>query len=249
MGSVRICNGKDTKMSRSKVAVVTGGAQGIGRAICDAFSEQGAIVCSIDKLDNDYFVGDIAEEEVLRAFAAKVLTEHPAIDYLVNNACLSCGGLQSCGYEDFNYVLRTGLTAPFFLTKLFSEHFSPGACIVNISSTRQYMSQPDTESYTAAKGGISALTHAMAISLAGKVRVNSISPGWVHTGSIPPDGPDAAQHPVGRVGTVGDIVNAVMFLCDERSSFITGQDLVVDGGMTKQMIYHNDHGWRLGSIL
>lgn len=230
-------------MSESKVAVVTGGAQGIGRAICDAFARQGMAVCTIDKQDNPYFTGDIAAEKVLRAFAAKVLAEHGSIDYLINNACLSCGGLKSCGYDEFNYVLRVGVTAPFILTKLFADHLKPGASIVNISSTRQQMSQPDTESYTAAKGGISALTHAMAVSLAGKARVNTISPGWIHTGDVAPGGSDAAQHPVGRVGTVADIVNAVVFLCSPESSFITGQDLVVDGGMTRQMVYHDDCGW------
>jgi NAD(P)-dependent dehydrogenase (short-subunit alcohol dehydrogenase family) len=230
-------------MRKPKVAVVTGGAQGIGRAVCDAFAQQGVSVCTIDKQDNPYFVGDIADEKVLRAFVAKVIAGHGSIDYLINNACLSCGGLKTCSYDDFNYVLRVGVAAPFYLVKLLLEHLNPGASIVNISSTRQIMSQPDTESYTAAKGGISALTHAMAVSLAGKARVNAILPGWIHTGSIPPCGSDADQHPVGRVGTVADVVHAVMFLCDAKSSFITGQDLVVDGGMTKQMIYHDDYGW------
>jgi len=230
-------------MTESKVAVVTGGAQGIGRALCEAFARQGVAVCTIDKQPNPYFVGDLAEEEVLRAFAVKVLADHGAIDYLIHNACLSRGGLHACSFDDFNYVLRVGVTAPFFLTKLFSDHLNPGASIVNISSTRQYMSQPDTESYTAAKGGISALTHALAVSLAGRARVNSVSPGWIETGEISHLGPDAEQHPARRVGTPEDIVHAVMFLCDPRSSYITGQDLVVDGGMTKQMIYHNDGGW------
>jgi NAD(P)-dependent dehydrogenase (short-subunit alcohol dehydrogenase family) len=105
------------------------------------------------------------------------------------------------------------------------------------------MSQPDTESYTAAKGGISALTHAMAITLSGKVRVNSISPGWIETTEVQSEGPNKSQHPVGRVGTPSDIVHAVMFLCDSNSGFITGQNITVDGGMTKLMVYHNDFGW------
>lgn len=230
-------------MSRNKVAVVTGGAQGIGRAIVDAFTDRGVSVCMIDKRDNSYFVGDIGDEEVLTAFAEKVLSDHDGIDYLINNACLSCGGLQTCTYADFNYVLRVGVTAPFFLTKCFSDHLRPGASIVNISSTRHIMSQSNTESYTAAKGGISALTHAMAVSLSGRARVNSISPGWIVTDEPTPAGFHADQHPAGRIGTVADIVHAVMFLCDPASGFITGQDLVVDGGMTKMMIYHNDHGW------
>jgi NAD(P)-dependent dehydrogenase (short-subunit alcohol dehydrogenase family) len=230
-------------VAKQKVAVVTGGSQGIGKAICDAFAGQGVAVCVIDVQQNDYFVGDIADEGVLRAFASKVISDHGTIDYLINNACLSRGGLDTCSAEDFNYVLRVGVTAPFLLTQLFMGHFGAQASIVNISSTRHLMSQADTESYTAAKGGITALTHAMAITLAGKARVNSISPGWIDTRDCRFKGPDADQHPVGRVGVPADIVHAVMFLCDEKSSFITGQNLTVDGGMTKLMVYHDDFGW------
>ncbi len=230
-------------MSPSKVAVVTGGARGIGKAICQAFRAQGASVCTIDLLDNPYFVGDIADEPVLQKFASKVIADYGKVDFLINNACLSRGGLRTCSAEDFNYVLRVGITAPFLLTRLFQEHFAPHASIVNISSTRYLMSQPDTESYTAAKGGISALTHAMAITLSGKVRVNSISPGWIETTEVQSEGPNKSQHPVGRVGTPSDIVHAVMFLCDSNSGFITGQNITVDGGMTKLMVYHNDFGW------
>jgi NAD(P)-dependent dehydrogenase (short-subunit alcohol dehydrogenase family) len=203
-------------------------------------------VCTIDLHDNDCYVGDIADERTLRDFASKVISEHGAIDYLINNACLSRGGLNTCSGDDFNYVLRVGITAPFLLTQLFLDHFKTPASIVNISSTRRLMSQADTESYTAAKGGITALTHAMAITLAGKARVNSISPGWIDTTGTQFGGPDARQHPVGRVGTPADVVQAVMFLCDEKSGFITGQDLTVDGGMTRLMVYHNDFGWTYG---
>jgi NAD(P)-dependent dehydrogenase (short-subunit alcohol dehydrogenase family) len=230
-------------MSKPKVAVVTGGARGIGRAICDEFAACGAAVCCIDVQPNGYFVGDIADEAVLRAFAAQVIAQHGAIDYLINNACLSRGGLATCSGDDFNYVMRVGVTAPFLLTQMFMEHFNPGASIVNISSTRHLMSQPHTESYTAAKGGITALTHAMAVTLAGKVRVNAISPGWIETQGRQFEGADAQQHPAGRVGNPADIVNAVMFLCDPHSGFITGQNITVDGGMTKLMVYHGDVGW------
>jgi NAD(P)-dependent dehydrogenase (short-subunit alcohol dehydrogenase family) len=231
-------------MGKQKVAVVTGGARGIGKAICDEFRRRGISVCTIDLLDNDYFVGDIASESVLKAFSDKVIADYEKIDYLINNACLSKGGLNSCSYDDFNYVLRVGVAAPFMLTKLFMNHFNSEASIVNISSTRYLMSQGNTESYTAAKGGITSLTHAMAITLAGKARVNSVSPGWIDTRNGKFTGADHIQHPAGRVGIPADIVNAVMFLCDERSSFITGQNITVDGGMTKLMIYHNDYGWK-----
>lgn len=231
---------------KNKTVVVTGGASGIGKTICDEFRKNGANVCIIDLKQNDYFVGDIADEPTLQAFAEKVIGDYGSIDYLINNAMLSKGGLLDCSYEDFNYVLRVGVTAPFMLAKLFLNHFHEGACIVNISSTRAGMSQPNTESYTAAKGAISALTHALAITLAGKVRVNSISPGWIDTGFKVYEGPDADQHPVKRVGNPLDIAHMVLYLCSDKASFITGQDFCIDGGMTKQMIYHNDFGWRFG---
>lgn len=230
---------------KGKVVVVTGGARGIGKAICDEFKKQEACVCIIDILPNEYFIGDLAKESVLREFSEKVIAQYGKIDYLVNNACLSKGGIENCTYEDFNYVLRVGVTAPFMLSKLFMNYFNDGGSIVNISSTRYMMSQKNTESYTAAKGGITSLTHALSVSLAGKVRVNSIAPGWIDTSGSEFKGSDNSQHPVGRVGVPSDIVNAVMFLCSDKSSFISGQNINVDGGMTKLMVYHNDHGWKL----
>ena len=166
-------------MWKDKVAVVTGGAHGIGRCICQEFEKEGARVCVIDLLENSFFQGDLADKETLERFAAKVIGECGHVDYLINNAAPISRGLDSAGYEEFSYALQVGVTAPFYLTKLFAPHFAPGAAIVNISSSRDRMSQPQTESYTAAKGGIAALTHALAVSLAGKVRVNSISPGWI----------------------------------------------------------------------
>ncbi|MBO5593945.1 MAG: SDR family oxidoreductase [Prevotella sp.] len=154
-------------------------------------------------------------------------------------------GIDTCSYEQFQYALNVGVTAPFYLTKLFMPHFAEGAAIVNISSSRDRMSQPQTESYTAAKGGIAALTHALAVSLAGKVRVNSISPGWIDTTGTDFDGPDAIQQPVGRVGNPMDIANMVLYLCSDKAGFITGENICIDGGMTRQMIYHGDNGWKL----
>ena len=230
-------------MFTNKVAVVTGGAKGIGRAIAQEFRKAGAAVCVIDRLPNAYFVGDVSDQAVLEEFARKVIAEHGHVDYLINNALPLMKGIDECSWEEFNYALRVGVTAPFYLTKLFSPHFAPGAAVVNISSSRDRMSQPQTESYTAAKGGISALTHALAVSLAGKVRVNSISPGWIETGDTVWTGPDADQQPAGRVGNPLDIANMVLFLCSDKAGFITGENICIDGGMTRQMIYHNDFGW------
>ena len=232
-------------MFQNKVAVVTGGAKGIGKAIAEEFRKEGAKVCVIDLLENDGYVGDLAEQAVLEDFARKVIAEHGHVDYLINNALPLMKGIDACTYEEFNYALRVGVTAPFYLAKLFAPHFAPGAAIVNISSSRDRMSQPQTESYTAAKGGISALTHALAVSFAGKVRVNSVSPGWIDTSYAIYEGPDAAQHPTGRVGNPLDIAHMVLYLCSAKAGFITGEDICIDGGMTRQMIYHNDFGWTL----
>lgn len=231
------------KKARQKVAVVTGGARGIGKTIAEEFRKSGVRVCVIDCLPNDYFVGDLTQQQVLEDFVSKVLSQYGQVDYLINNAMMSKGGIENCSWEDFNYALKVGVTAPFYLTKLLKDHFAPGAAIVNISSSRDRMSQKNTESYTAAKGAISALTHGLAVSLAGKVRVNSISPGWIDTDFKEYEGPDASQHPAGRVGNPLDIANMVLYLCSDKAGFITGENICIDGGMTRQMIYHMDEGW------
>ena len=232
----------------NKIAVVTGGAQGIGRCIAEEFRKAGATVCVIDKQPGDHFAGDLADKEVLERFANEVIAKHGRVDYLVNNALPLMKGLAECSYEEFQYALSVGVTAPFYLAKLFASHFAEGAAIVNISSSRDRMSQPQTESYTAAKGGIAALTHALAVSLAGKVRVNSISPGWIDTQYTVYEGPDAVQQPAGRVGNPLDIANMVLYLCSDKAGFITGENICIDGGMTRQMIYHGDNGWRLSPM-
>ena len=230
---------------KNKVAVVTGGAQGIGRCIAEEFQNAGATVCVIDKQEGDHFVGDLADKQVLEQFAKEVIEKYGHIDYLINNALPLMKGIDECTYEEFQYALSVGVTAPFYLAKLFAPYFAEGASIVNISSSRDRMSQPQTESYTAAKGGIAALTHALAVSLAGKVRVNSISPGWIDTAYTVYQGPDAIQQPAGRVGNPLDIANMVLFLCSDKAGFITGENICIDGGMTRLMIYHGDNGWNL----
>ena len=237
--------GKQMFEFNGKIAVITGGARGIGKCIAEEFRKAGAIALVIDVLDNDYFVGDLADKETLERFAAKVISDYGRVDFLINNAAPKSIGITRGSYEDFEYAQRVGVTAPFYLSKLFMPYFGEGACIVNISSSRDRMSQRETESYTAAKGGISALTHAMAVSLAGKVRVNSVSPGWIDTAFTVYEGADAVQQPVGRVGNPLDIANMVLYLCSDIAGFITGENICIDGGMTRHMIYHGDHGWTL----
>lgn len=230
---------------KDKVVIVTGAAQGIGKCISETFKKAGAKVCIIDVQDNEYFKGDISDKETLEKFVAKVIGDYGHVDYLVNNAAPLFKGISECSYEEFLYAQKVGVAAPFYLSKLLKSYFAKGAAIVNISSSRDRMSQPESESYTAAKGGIHALTHGLAVSLAGKVRVNSISPGWIDNEWTVYEGADAIQQPAGRVGNPMDIANMVLYLCSDMAGFITGENICIDGGMTKHMIYHDDHGWKL----
>ena len=232
----------------NKVAVITGGAHGIGKATADAFRNEGAQVAVIYLVEGDHFVGDISKKEVLEQFAEQVIRQYGKIDFLINNTPPLMKGIDNCSYEEFQQALSVGVTAPFYLAKLFLPYLGEGASIVMISSSRDRMSQPQTESYTAAKGGIAALTHGLAVSLAGRARVNSISPGWIDTEYRVYEGPDAWQQPSKRVGNPMDIANMILYLCSDKAGFITGENICIDGGMTKQMIYHGDFGWELGKM-
>ena len=232
-------------MFKEKVIVITGGAAGIGKCIAEEFKKEGAHVCVIDCAEGDHYVGNLADRAVLEDFAAQVIAKYGRVDVLVNNAPPAFIGIDECSYEQFQQSLAVGVTAPFYLTKLFKPYFAPGASILNISSSRDRMSQPQSESYTAAKGGIAALTHSLAVSLAGKVRVNSISPGWIDTAYTVYEGPDAIQQPAGRVGNPLDIAHMALFLASSKAGFITGENICIDGGQTKLMIYHGDNGWTL----
>lgn len=233
------------------VAVITGGSRGIGRAIVEEYAALGWATAVLDLVEApagpapDLFVqGDVADPDCLRRFALAVAGRHGRVDLLVNNACVFRRGILSdLPYEEVLGLLRVGVMAPYELSRLFMPHYAPGACIINISSTRAHQSQPDSEAYAATKGGLSALTHALALSLAGRVRVNTITPGWIDTTGADWPGPDSAQHPARRVGRPADIAKAVRFLASPEASFITGAELVIDGGMSKHMIYHNDLGW------
>lgn len=237
---------------KDKTVIVTGGAQGIGKCIAEEFQKEGAHVCIIDKKPipaiggwGESFEGDLSNKGTIEEFCQWVIGKYGHVDYIINNALPLMKGLDECSYEDFQYALSVGVTAPFYMVKCLKDHLAEGASIINISSSRDRMSMPQTESYTAAKGGIAALTHALAMSLAGKARVNSISPGWIDTDYTVYEGPDATQQPVGRVGNPLDIANMVLFLCSDRAGFISGENICIDGGMTRQMIYHAEHGWTL----
>ena len=237
---------------RYKVAVITGGAQGIGKCIFGEFKKLGYVVVVIDKqhqpkevIPNLYYSGDLADKEVLDDFADRVIDKLGHVDVLVNNAMPLFKGVDKCTYEEFCYAQQVGVVAPFYLAKRFKAYMPEGSSIINISSSRDRMSLPQTESYTAAKGGIAALTHALAVSLGPKIRVNSISPGWIDTDYTEFEGADATQQPCGRVGNPQDIAQMVLFLCSDKAGFITGENICIDGGMTKQIIYHGEHGWSL----
>lgn len=253
---------------QGKVAVVTGGALGIGQTLVKQFAKAGAKVAFIDhqaeagrKTAQEineaggealFYEGDIGHRFVLEVFANEVVSRFGGVHYVIHNAMTSHGGIHSdCSYDEFMETLAVGVAAPYYLTKLLLPHFREGAAIVNLSSTRAFQSQADTESYTAAKGGITALTHALAVSLAGKVRVNSVAPGWIDTGETYDSNyepqhtwADVHQHPSRKVGHPMDIVRAVFFLCHEDNRFINGQNLTVDGGMSIRMIYAGDEGWQ-----
>lgn len=240
------------KEFKNKIVIVTGGASGIGKATAEMFNINGAKVVIIDKNDCetvcDYlYKGDLTEKEVIEDFASKVIEKYGKVDVIINNAGLSKGGLLSCDYENFLYVQKLSLAAPFLLVKLLMDNLNENASIINISSTRAFQSQEDWESYAAAKGGIVALTHSMAVTLKGRARVNCISPGWIDTLNSEFCKCDIIQHPANRVGEPNDIANMILFLCSEKAKFITGENINIDGGMSKLMVYHNDYGWSYSS--
>lgn len=234
---------EDRMRFQDKVVVITGGASGIGKTIRDRFEAEGAKTAIIDIRPNDYFQGSVSDQRLLEQFAAKVIRDYGKVDILVNNAKPVMQGIDECSYEAFSHALAVGVSGPFYLTRLFMPVFSDQASVINITSTRQDQSMPQTESYAAAKGALAALTHAMAVSLAPKVRVNAIAPGWISADGTVYAGADAAQQPLGRVGTPDDIADLALFLASPQAGFITGQNIAVDGGMSRLMIYHNEHGW------
>lgn len=247
----------------ARAVIVTGGAQGIGRGLAERFLAEGCRVLIADcdaeagaetagelsgRGEIRFVCTDVADEASVQAMAEAALSAFGGIDVLVNNAGIMLRKpLVELALPEWNRVLAVNLTGAF----LCAKHCAPAlrrsrGTIVNIASTRAVMSEPDTESYSASKGGLVALTHALAVSLAPEVRVNCISPGWIDVSSLQKSSrrqaevlseADHAQHPVGRVGGVEDIAAMAVFLASAESGFVTGQNFVVDGGMTKKMIY------------
>lgn len=245
---------------RTKRVFVTGGAKGIGRAIVIAFCQAGADVtfCDVDEVSAlalcdemknyqcRYLMVDVGNKDSLQNAVSAVLVEKGDIDILINNTGVSrFGSIHEVSVEEFDKVLNINLRSVFITAKLLAEHRSKEGKadsygrIINIASTRYLMSEPNSEAYAASKGGVVSLTHALAVSLSEyKITVNCISPGWIETGNYNSlKAADHEQHPSGRVGVPSDIARACLFLCNPDNDFINGQNIVIDGGMTKKMIY------------
>ena len=247
-----------------KTTLITGGAQGIGLAIASLFAEKGhnVVILDVDEeagqealerlssYQSVYFKScDISKAEQVKSSIQFAIQKTGRIDHLINNAGVSnFYSFEEITEEQFDYVLDVNLKGAFWMSKTVRPYLEEqtGATIVNIASTRALMSEPNAEAYAASKGGLLSLTHAMAISLGPNIRVNAISPGWIEVGDWKKNSTqklpnhsneDKAQHPVGRVGVPLDVAQAAWFLCSEASSFMTGQNLVLDGGMTIKMIY------------
>ncbi|HUQ24274.1 MAG TPA: SDR family oxidoreductase [Burkholderiales bacterium] len=227
-----------------KTAIVTGGAQGIGRAIARLLAERGYHVAVAD-LQAGKSKGilsvrtDVSSEPSVRACVRAVVKRFGRLDALVNNAGIASprnGPVEKLALREWNRRIGVNLTGPLLMAKHCLPHLRRrGGAIVNIASTRALQSEPDTEAYAAAKGGLVALTHALAMSTGPQVRVNCVSPGWIT--NEPVRRKDHAQHPAGRVGRGEDIAGIVAYLLSDAAGFVTGQNFVVDGGMTKKMIY------------
>jgi len=247
-------------------AIVTGGAQGIGKAISLKLMQEGVFVFVLDKdsealdeFEQDYeqkqmsktILCDVSDQDLLVKTLQSIVYQRPSLRFLVNNAAVSYfKPLEELTLQEWNHVLAVNLTSYFLTSQYLSKNLvrNKGA-IVNLSSTRSFMSEPHSEAYAASKGGVSSLTHALAMSLQPDVRVNSISPGWIdvqpwqkmkNRKSTAWANKHHHQHPAGRIGIPEDVAELCWFLLSEKAEFITGQNFVVDGGMTRKMIYEEE---------
>lgn len=246
---------------KNKVVVVTGAGQGIGACIAQQYAREGAFVMMIDideeaGLENEasinskgyscmFFKGDVTSEEDMQQIFTSIESNYNKIDVLINNAALTDIG-NSRTLKQWDKVIGVNLTGSYLCAQLAKPLMVEGGCIINICSTRALMSEPHTEAYSASKGGLLALTHSLAVSLGPRIRVNAISPGWIDVSQWKKirnrkfthiSDAEHSQHPAGRVGKPEDVATACLFLTKEDASFITGTNLVVDGGMSVKMIY------------
>lgn len=247
---------------KQKVVVVTGGAQGIGRGIVEKFLKEGwkVVIWEVDdeagremkeqlnSTDFKYLLCNVSHEAAVRAAVQKTISLFGRIDVLVNNAAVAINKpISQLSLEEWQHVLDINLNGPFLCSKHCADELGKNkGAIINLCSTRAFQSEPNTEAYSASKGGVYALTHSLAMSLGPDVKVNSISPGWIDVSAVKKSSvasqeqlttEDHTQHPAGRVGKVEDVANMAYFLAQPENSFITGQNFVVDGGMTRKMIY------------
>jgi NAD(P)-dependent dehydrogenase (short-subunit alcohol dehydrogenase family) len=242
--------------------IVTGGAQGIGKVVTQKLVENGYSVsvfeidrealdeCQTENASSDiaYLQTDISDEKNVQKSINASLEKFRNIRGLINNAAIHANKpIVDLSLQEWNSVIATNLTGAFLCTKFVTPHLKKqNGSIINICSTRAFQSEPDTEAYSASKGGIFSLTHALAMSLGPEIRVNSISPGWIDVSGVKKKSAanqlelreiDHNQHPAGRVGNAEDIASVILFLLNPNNSFITGQNFIVDGGMTRKMIY------------
>jgi NAD(P)-dependent dehydrogenase (short-subunit alcohol dehydrogenase family) len=242
----------------NKVVVITGAGQGIGHALAVAYASEGAIVAGLDKNETGLmntrnlvemkggkfhaFAIDLVDTDAINNAFSEIVNLYNKVDILINNAGLGINkSIYDLSIEEWDYIVNTNLRGTFVCSREVARimKINGGGAIVNIASTRALMSEPDTFPYSASKGGILALTHSLAVSLgADHITVNAISPGWIETKNYEKlNVADHTQHPAGRVGKPEDIVRACFYLTDPENDFLTGTNLVVDGGMTKKMIY------------
>lgn len=248
---------RTSTLHKTRRVFVTGGAEGIGRAIVKAFRAAGHRVAFCDRNEvagketalrtgTDFYLVDVSDREALENCMRSIFEKWGDIDILINNAGISrFSSITETSVEDFDQILSVNLRPAFITSRLLAIHRqsldSPNTYgrIINISSTRYLMSEPGSEGYAASKGGIYALTHALALSLSRwQITANSIAPGWIQNEDYDQLRPeDHAQHPSGRVGKPEDIARTCLFVCQEENDFINGENFMIDGGMTKKMIY------------